>query len=241
MRRLIFGTSSLIMVMALVGCAASSQAAGAGSAAVSLNEDYAEALPVVTQLVVGTLKLEQTDLAITSDEATQLVPLWQAYRSLLTSQTSAPQEREALVIQIEQTMTSAQIKAIAAMKLTSADMQTVFRGRNPQAQGTPSGTQEPGRRQFSGQGGGFVGGGEGGFPGGGGLAGGGGFAGNGGGFFGGLAPGQTPNPQAIETLRAQRGGTSGLGGGVNPGLVSVLIQFLEQKSGATPMPTPTAG
>ena len=245
MRRNTFGILSVgvTLVIGLTGCGTAGQAAGDGA---SLSESYPDALPVVAQLVVGTLKLEESDLAITADQAQELVPLWQAYRTLMTSQTSAQQERDALLTQIEQTMTAEQLKGIAEMKLAAADMQTVFRNRSPQEQGQASGTQAPGQRQFFGQaggGGGFPGGGGGGFPGGGGFTGGGGggFNGGGEGFFGGLAPGQTPNPQAIETLRAERGGASGLTSSLNPGLVGVLIQFLQQKSGATPVATPTAG
>lgn len=246
----------VIMVLGLTGCGASGQATGGGATASeasnsALNAEYTDALPVVTQLAVGTLKLDETNLAITADQATQLVPLWQAYRSLELSQTSAQQERDALVSQIEGTFTADQVMEIANMKLTSADMQTVFRSRFPQAQGTPDGTRVPGTRQFSGQagggfdgggGGGFIGGGGGGFPGGGGGGfPGGGFNGGGGNFFGGLAPGETPNPQALETLRA--GGAAGAGAtdGLNLGVISVVIQFLQQKSSATPVATPTTG
>ncbi|HLC01439.1 MAG TPA: hypothetical protein VJK02_00250 [Anaerolineales bacterium] len=224
-----FGILAVVGMMALglTGCGTTGQATGdgatvTGGAGVDIHENYTDALPAATQLVVGTLKLEETDLAITADQAQGLVPLWQAYRSLLTSQTSAQQELEALVGQIEEAMTADQLAEIAGMKLTAADMQTVFRDRNPQGQSQTSGTRTPGQN-----GGGFAGGG-GGFPGGG-------FPG--GGSFGGLAPGQTPNPQVFETLRAERVGTSG----VNPGLVSVLIEFLQQKSGGTPTPAPIGG
>ena len=228
MRRPMFGILVVVGMMALnlTGCGTTGQAAGDGATVAggaNINESYTDALPVVTRLVVGTLKLEETDLAITADQAQQLVPLWQAYRSLLTSQTSAQQERDALVTQIEGAMRADQLAEIVGMKLTAADMQTVFRDRNPQGQSQVNGTRTPGQN-----GGGFAGGG-GGFPGGSGFP--------GGGSFGGLAPGQTPNPQAFETLRAERGGTSG----VNPGLVSVLIEFLQQKLGSTPTPAPIGG
>jgi hypothetical protein len=133
------------------------------------------------------------------------------------------------------------------MKLTAADMQTVFRGRNPQLQGTPDGTRQPGQRQFTGQPGAggqiFVAPGPGGFSGGGGGfgGGGGGFDRGGGNFFGGLAPGQTPNPEAIATLRATRGGNGGFGSGLNPGLINVLIVFLQQKAAPAATGTPTPG
>jgi hypothetical protein len=172
-------------------------------------------------------------MAIAADQAQELVPLWQAYRSLVTSETSAQQEREALLTQIEESMTAEQIEAIANMNLTATDMQAIFSelGGPGRAQGTPS--AGGGQTGQPGAGGGFVvpfDGGGGGFPGGGGE-----FPGGGG--FGGLAPGQTPNPGAIETLQAERGEESGL----NPGLINVLIRFLEQKIGGTPTLTPNGG
>src|SRR3990170_699761 len=52
MRRLFFGAWCVMGVVALAGCQGGS---GGGGPAGSLSEDYSEALPVVTQLVVGSL------------------------------------------------------------------------------------------------------------------------------------------------------------------------------------------
>src|SRR3989304_6125336 len=101
MRRLLLGAWCVVGVAPL---AAGQGGLGGGGPAGSLSEDYTEALPVETQLVVGSLKLEETDMAIAADQAQELVPLWQAYRSLVTSETSAQQEREALLTQIEERM-----------------------------------------------------------------------------------------------------------------------------------------
>jgi hypothetical protein len=253
MRRWILGTWSLIAVVVLAGCSAvggTGQPTGdAGrSPGPILSESYADALPEVSQLIVGTLKLDGTDQAVTTQQAQELLPLWEAYRTLSTSQTAAPQETAALLTQIKQTMTTAQVTEIADMKLTTADLQTVFRGRNSQGQGQFSGTVTPGQggsTQGGGggnggtrgnNGGGFAGGGFGGgdFGGGGGFfpGGGGGFSRGGSSGAGALAPAQTPNPQAFATLRAQRSGTSG----ENTALVGFLIVYLQRTSGATPAP-----
>jgi hypothetical protein len=253
MRRWIFGTWSVMAVLVLAGCSAVGQTGSptgdAGrSPGPSLSESYTDALPEVSQLLVGTLKLDGTDLAVTTQQAQELLPLWEAYRSLSTSQTAAPQETTALVTQIRQTMTEAQMTGIADMKLTSADLQTAFRGRNSQGQDQAGGTQTPGQGGFTqgggsqtggtrrNNGGGFAGGGfeGGGFGGGGGFfpGGGGGFAAGGAGGSSAFAPAETPNPEAIATLRAQRAGTSG----ANPALIGFLIQYLEQVAGVTPAP-----
>lgn len=47
------------------------------TAATSLNESYPGALHLRSQLVAGTLKLEGTALAVTPEQATKLLPLWQ--------------------------------------------------------------------------------------------------------------------------------------------------------------------
>jgi hypothetical protein len=259
MRRWILGTWSVIVVVALAGCSAVGQAAQATgdaghSPGASLSESYADALPEASQLLVGTLRLDGTELAVTPAQAQELLPLWEAYRSLSTSQTAAPQETTALVTQIQQTMTDAQMSEIADMKLTTADLQTVFRGRNPQGQDQSGGTQTPGQGGFTQGGGGQNGGtrsnGSGGFSGGriaggdfgggGGFfipGGGGGFAGGGGGGSSAFAPAETPNPQALATLRAQRAGTSG----ANPALIGFLIQYLQQTAGVTPAPATGLG
>ena len=79
-------------------------------------------LPETTQLVVGTFKLEETDLKVQAEQAAELLPLWQAYNTLSTSDTAAKTEIDALLTQIKATMTSEQMQAIADMKLTFQDM-----------------------------------------------------------------------------------------------------------------------
>jgi hypothetical protein len=93
------------------------------AAAITLNEDYPDALPIRTQLMVGTLKLEGSDLAVTPEQAPELLVLWQASRALSRSGTGATEEVTAVLNQIEAAMTPEQIAAIAAMQLTRADIQ----------------------------------------------------------------------------------------------------------------------
>lgn len=85
-----------------------------------LPTDYPDALPALTQLMLGTLLLEETPTAITPDQAEQLLPLW---KMLLQGTLRDAQEREAVIRQIELTMRPEQLEAIAAMQLTQADLQ----------------------------------------------------------------------------------------------------------------------
>jgi len=94
--------------------------------AVFLTEDYADdALPIRNQLLIGTLKLEGTELAVTPDQASQLLVLWQASDALSRSGTGAAEEVTAVLNQIEAAMTPGQITAIADMQLTRDDIQAM--------------------------------------------------------------------------------------------------------------------
>ena len=89
----------------------------------NLDTTYEEALPVRLQLTLGTLMLEGTPDAVTPEQAAQLLPLWQALQALTASGTSATAETNAVLAQIEATMTQAQLGAINTMRLTSPQMQ----------------------------------------------------------------------------------------------------------------------
>ena len=72
------------------------------------------------ELIVGIFKLEGTDQAITTAQASELLPLWEAIKVLAASDTSAQEEVDAAARQIKETLTPAQLKAIAAMNSDSA-------------------------------------------------------------------------------------------------------------------------
>jgi len=139
-----------------------------------LSADFANALSPQGQLALGTLQLEESDQALDETAATELLPLWQALQSLSNSQTTAAVEIDAVVNQIQDSMTAEQIAAIAGMKLTEDTLTTLFEegefgraGRGVPAAGGPGGRfggggNFPGGRPGGGQGGGLPGGGPGG-------------------------------------------------------------------------------
>ena len=243
----ILGIVSMAMLAACgaagpaTGQAASAAAAPAGQTsnvadgATQLNEDYDKALPVASQLILGSMKLEDSAMAVSADEAATLLPLWQAYQSLSTSDTTAGAELQALVKQIQGTMQPDQVAAIAAMKLTSDNIAETLQALGPAAFGgggfdrAGAGGSGSTGGGFTGRGGGFPDGGPpGGFAGGGG--GGGGLPGGAGGGFGG---GQAADPTARETAIAER---VGQGGGqaatfMTRGLLAQLITSLQLKTG----------
>ena len=176
------------------------------------------------QLIVGSFNLEGTGNAITPEQAQELLPLWQTMKALSTSDTVATQEIEALVKQIQETMTPEQTQAITAMGLTRIAMSTFIQeqgiettsaNRGGQGTGTmPEGFTPPE---------GFVPG-QGGGPGG----------GQGGGQGGGvdiqnLSPEQQATAQARMAERTANGGT--FNQRVDPAVYDAIINLLSSKNG----------
>ncbi len=180
-------------------------------------------LPLAMQLALGTFKLEGTDYPVSAEQATSLLPLWKAARSLSQSETAAAEEIQALVKQIQQTMTPEQLQAIEAMSLSFQDVASLSQelgleiggGRfggdvDPSVQATRQAARQSGQAPP----GGFGGGPGGGFPGGGGGPGG---------------PGGDLSPEARQTAIAERGGFQRAGLGVPQQLLDALIEFLQAK------------
>jgi len=116
-------TLTIMLVLTLILTACGTQGGTTGS-------PTAEALPASAKLILGTFKLEGTENAVTAEQAAELLPLWQVYQSLTASDTAAQTEIDALVQQLQETMTSSQVKSIDAMNLTQNDVMTVMAEQN---------------------------------------------------------------------------------------------------------------
>jgi len=225
MKRTIFALTILAMLSVLVACTKTTTAQiqnGPGGNSTPLS--------TATELLVGTFKLDGTDLAVTSTQARQLLPLWQTLQALSTSNTAADQEINAVVDQIKSTMTSEQMARITAMKLTQQDSMSLMSqaGVPPNGAGAtitpmalnglPSGVNSQGRGGAQGGGGApGGGGGPGGAPGGG-LPSVGGMPAGGGGDPG-MMGGASTTPQAVRQKPNQ----------VPASLLNALIQLLQKK------------
>jgi len=99
--------------------------------------------PLSMMLPAGTLLLEETALAVTPEQAQELLPLWQMLRALQDSGTSSQVEIEALYDQIQEAMTPEQLAAIEEMN--PEDMQELLQEYGMRRQGDAE----------SGEGGGF--------------------------------------------------------------------------------------
>lgn len=249
MKKLTTVAITVLFVAVLAGCGGTAaqtagQPAEAGAAAVStaaggagLNESYQDALPVVSQLILGSLKLDADaaaegaaqNLAIDKDEAGKLLPLWQAYQSLSNSDNTAQAEMDALVSQIQDTMRPEQVQAIAAMQLTANSIGEVLQAQGPGLFGGGFGDRGANGGNTTGGSaarGGFDGPPPGGFPGG---------PGGGPGGIPGAGPGGVANasPEQRATAIAERVAQDGgqAAGFMTRGLVNALITSLRLKTG----------
>ncbi|HDD54935.1 MAG TPA: hypothetical protein ENG59_01660 [Chloroflexi bacterium] len=74
------------------------------------------------QLAVGTLLLEDTELALGLDQVEILIPFWKLYVNLLESDTTAPEELGAIVNEIQAVMTTEQMIFIVDLELVQEDV-----------------------------------------------------------------------------------------------------------------------
>ncbi len=214
MKKILFILTAFALLFALVACSkTASQTTQSGSSA---------SLSTAAQLLVGTLKLEGTDQAVTSDQAKQLLPLWQMLQSLSTSSTAATEEINAVVDQIKSLMTSDQMDKITAMNLTQQDVMTLMSQNGPTANGTAvstpmalNGLPDSGSAP---SGGGAP---SGGMPSGGGVPPSGGVTSGGGDTGAAGAPGMSTTPQAVRS--------NGMADQVPAPLLNELIQLLQNK------------
>jgi Spy/CpxP family protein refolding chaperone len=118
-------TMSMVVILALVGCkkeetpvpvAQAGQNPYVGPNPGAGRED---AMSAMNQLVLGTLKLEDTANAVTPEQAKTLLPLWQLIQGGTLQGTD---ETNAVLKQIESKMTDAQLAATEAMQLTNDDL-----------------------------------------------------------------------------------------------------------------------
>ena len=227
-RLYIVGLACLAVVM-LAGCTSTSQAtptaasktAGSVYTSKTLTTSYTGALDASNQLMLGMLKLEGTDNAVTAKQADAMMRVMQSLQGQVLKSDA---ERNAVWAVIEAQLTPAQASAIANMRLTQNDLQTWTQNNNqgPGAgpQGMPGGASPQGT-----PGAGQVGPRPQGTPGAGPAQ-------------GGPRPQGTPGARSGQGSPGQQGGGgAGAGMGQNNVLLGALIRLLIQRSGvAAPLP-----
>lgn len=235
MQRTLFLLTVLLSSLILAACSAAQATDAQSNAAANPTADSAPAaigtpapggdrdrnLPLAMQLALGTFKLEDTDHPVSAEQAKDLLPLWKALRSLGDSETTAAQELEAVINQIQGAMTPEQMTDIQAMQLSFQDMQSLsqelglqfgmgggFGEMSPEMQATIEAARQSGQ-----------------------APGGGGFQGGPGGFPGGGPPDMGGvGPEVRQTAMASGGGRRNSGLNLPPGLLDALIKLLEEKA-----------
>jgi hypothetical protein len=166
MYKKIFWTTLILFTLTLSAC---TSIAGITRTAPSSSPSAVE-LPAQTKLILGTINLEETDYAVTAEQAAELLPMFHVLQDLNDSDTAAQEEMDGLVTQIQETMTDEQNKAIDDMSLS---MQDVFALTQGSSNGSSSSNTSSASNTSGGMAGGppdmggMPGGGPGGIPGGG--------------------------------------------------------------------------
>ncbi len=149
------GAMVILAGVVLIGCKASqstptaARSLGDTYTSQTLTMSYTNALNASNQLMLGMLRLEGTENAITAEQAATLLPVAQALQGQALKSDA---ERNAAWAYIETHLTPAQSSAIVNMHLTQDDLQTWTRDSGPGAgfgpgqggdgpQGTPSARQ----------------------------------------------------------------------------------------------------
>ncbi|RJP46594.1 MAG: hypothetical protein C4583_18630 [Anaerolineaceae bacterium] len=204
-----------LLALTLTACGASDSTE---AAATTQTDSATPTLTGPTLLVLGTFKLDGTEQAVTPEQAAELLPLWQVYQELSTSDTAAQAEIDELEKQIRKTMTDEQIKAINEMNLTPQDSFAIMQEMGiGMGQRSSSSSAQNNSNFTPGQG---MGPGSGAPP----------------DMGGGGVPGQMPGGQSLsqeeiataQAARAEQGG----GNAMLPNLINALIQYLQKLAGS---------
>ncbi len=194
---------------------------------VAPNLNSSRETPRAMQLALGILKLADTEQAIPPEQAVELLTLWKALRSLSHSETVAAEELQAVVSQIQDTMTPAQLELIASMDLSFDDIGKIaedlgldfsmagrFGDMTPEMQATMQAMRESGQ---------FPDGGFGGGPGGSGPG--------DGGPVGGFGGETDLSPEQRATALAERSGSRQAGLGIPVLLLDAIVEYLSGQVG----------
>ena len=117
--------TALLLLFALI-----LTACGASSKSSTPTSKVTEKLPTQTKLILGTINLEETDYAVTAEQATELQPMFYVLQELNKSGSAAQEEITGLVSQVQQVLTDDQIQAIDDMSLSMKDMAAITQVNN---------------------------------------------------------------------------------------------------------------
>lgn len=145
MKKAIYVFLVSVMVLCVTACSANTgtRSAGRTGAMNSTGEATGTGLSTRDMLAIGIFKLEGTNNDLTTDQANEILILWQAYEQLVNSDTAVQQEKTAVVNQVEETLTAEQLSAIKAMNLSANDAEKLIQERGLSTGSTSKTSNQP--------------------------------------------------------------------------------------------------
>lgn len=125
-KKAVFTSIIFVVVMALSACSSTAIPTLNASSITSGISQVAGTTTVQNKLGVGILQLEGTELAVSTDQASELLPLWKAVKSLDTDDNTSDAEIVALYQQIQETLTTEQVQAIEKRSLSQSELDTLM-------------------------------------------------------------------------------------------------------------------
>ncbi len=95
--------------------------------------------PEIAKVLLGSFLLENTEFAITAEQAASLLPLWKGLNALQNSETVTNEELQGLYDQITDTMTAEQKAQIETLNINQDSMRTVMESIGFGGAGGPGG------------------------------------------------------------------------------------------------------
>jgi hypothetical protein len=128
----------VVAVLAFAGCKKAEPTPTAGVGLPGPAAGGPRDMDGTNRLALGTLKLEGTKEAVTPAQAAELLPLWEIVQG---GALQGDAETQAVLKQIEGTMTEAQLTAIEGMELTWQDMGAWMQEQGTEMPARPEGQQ----------------------------------------------------------------------------------------------------
>ena len=135
MKKTIYVIATLLMIFILLTACSSPANSPSDSNtgdASSVSQNGEINLTERTKLILGTLKLENTDFKITKEQAAELLPEWKVLRNLLASDSASQVEIDALQNQIKGTLTAEQLEWIDNLSYTNEGYQIILKELLPE-------------------------------------------------------------------------------------------------------------
>lgn len=154
LKKALYMVSALVLLAALAACSTIQSVIGGSPAQANQSTNGGTAnqtngrggfggdpakMTVEQKMGFAILKMEGTPSALTSQQAKDMLPLWEALKSMETSNTTSADEITAIFTQMKDTLTPEQVGVVQKMTWTQADMTALMQQYGMQVGGAPGG------------------------------------------------------------------------------------------------------